>query len=245
MDDLYDALKGMSLEKSPGEDGLTVEFYRLFWNDIKQLVYNSVQFSFNSGRMSLSQCWGIVKLLPKPGRNAQIVSNWRPITLLNVDYKLVTKCLSLRLSLVLPDLISHDQRGFVKGCYIGNNIMDLYACIKEAQMYPNEASAAILLHIEKAFDSVSLTFLHDVLEAFDFPDYFRSWIQILYLNKEIRIVNNGHASEVIKPTNGVAQGCGLSPMLYILVMEILSLSIKNNESIKGICVDNFEKNCLY
>ena len=63
----------------------------------------------------------------------------------------------------------------------------------------------------------------------------------MYTDKEIRMLNNGHTSDVIRPTNGVAQGCGLSPMLYVLVMEILSLSIRNNADISGISVGSFEK----
>ena len=148
LDELYNSLKSMSSDKSPGEDGLTVEFYRTFWPSIRLLVFGSVRYAFTLGRMSISQRRGIVRLIPKPGRDAQIVSNWRPITLLNVDYKLVTKSLCTRLSLMLPNLINHDQRGFMKGRYIGDNIMDLYACIKEAQLLKDQASALILLDIE-------------------------------------------------------------------------------------------------
>ena len=111
MDELFESLKSMSSDKSPGEDGLTVEFYRTFWADIKYLVFHSVTYGFELGRMSSSQRRGIVRLIPKAGRDVLSISNWRPITLLNVDYKLVTKSLCTRLSLVLPDLIHHDQRG--------------------------------------------------------------------------------------------------------------------------------------
>ena len=79
------------------------------------------------------------------------------------------------------------------------------------------------------------------LETYGFPSYFMDWIQVLYRDKELGIVNNGHVSYVVYPTNGVVQGCGLSPMLYILVMEILALSIRNNESIRGISLPSFEK----
>ena len=94
------------------------------------------------------------------------------------DTPTITKALSSRLSAILPYLIGQDQRGFVKGRYIGNNIMDLYACIKQAQESDGEAYAAILLDIEKAFDSVSLDFLQDVLQVYEFPDYFQDWIRI-------------------------------------------------------------------
>ena len=90
-EELYDSLKAMSVQKSLGEDGLTVEFYRAFWSEVKNLVHNSVQHAFRVGRLSVSQRRGVLRLLPKSHKDLLLVSNWRPITLLNVDYKLITK----------------------------------------------------------------------------------------------------------------------------------------------------------
>ena len=72
---------------------------------------------------------GVLRLVPKKNKDLLDVAHWRPITLLNVDYKLLTKSLQLRLASILPNLVHRDQKGFVKGRYIGDNIMDLYSLV--------------------------------------------------------------------------------------------------------------------
>ena len=113
--ELSNSLDKMKVDKSPGMDGLTVSFCRVFWPVVGKLVLASLQYGFQQGHLSPSQCRGIIRLLPKKDRDPHFVKNWRPITLLNVDYKLLTKSLASRLALVLPTLLGSDQRGFVKG----------------------------------------------------------------------------------------------------------------------------------
>ena len=160
------------------------------------------------------------------------VGNWRPITLLNVDYKILTKTLVLRLSQVLPDIIHSDQKGFVKKRYSGENVLDVYAMIQQAYDN-NEEHVLLMLDIQKAFDSVSLHYLEEVMHAFNLLDSLIRWVRILYSGKEIRITNNGHSSDPIHPLNGTAQGCSLSPLLFVLVMESLALNIRSNAQIEG------------
>ena len=242
--ELHAALSAMKVDKSPGDDGLTVEFYRAFWPQIHKLVLRSLQSAFQSGTLSPSQRWGMVRLLPKHGKDLLQVRNWRPITILNVDYKLLSKSLALRLKDILPDLVHSDQRGFVKNRYLGDNILDVYSLIAQAEQNNDEASL-VLLDVEKAFDPVSWSFLREVLDHFSFPDSFARWVEILYNGKELRVINQGHVSSKISPTRSLAQGCGLSPLLFVLVMETLALSIRQNAAIQGIhCQDIHKKLAL-
>ena len=238
--ELHQALSRMQSNKSPGMDGFTVEFYKEFWDVLGILLHRAALYSFEQGILTPSQRKGLVCLLPKPGRNPLELKNWRPITLLCVDYKVITKALASRLSGVLDDVLHHDQRGFIRGRYIGDNVMEIYSLVANAQV-EDEEGMLILLDIEKAFDSVSWGFLHKVMETFGFPASFRKWIQIIYQDKEIRILNNGHASESIFPTNGVAQGCGISPLLFILTIEALACSIRQNADIVGYSVGGIHK----
>ena len=185
-------------------------------------------YSFEQGFLSPSQRRGVVRLIPKKDKNLFEVRNWRPITLLNVDYKILSKSLALRLATILPDLIGSDQRGFVRDRYIGDNVYELYSIISQAE---SEKKPGILLQldIEKAFDSVSWTYLVEVLNNFNFPSYFIDSVKALYLHKEIRIINHGRVSNPIYPTNGLAQGDGLSPLLFVLVIETLALTLHNND----------------
>ena len=93
-EDLEFALKAMKTSKSPGADGLTVSFYRKYWLIIGDLVFDSITYAQEIGSFSTHQQLGILKLLPKVHKDPRYIKNLRPITLLNVDYKLFTKVLA-------------------------------------------------------------------------------------------------------------------------------------------------------
>ena len=103
------ALKQMSKGKSPGSDGLTTDFYKAFWHLIGPLVIDSLNFAFLTGSLSPEQRRAIITLIPKPNKDRSFLKNWRPIHLLNIDYKIAAKALANRLKQVLPTLISHSQ----------------------------------------------------------------------------------------------------------------------------------------
>ena len=129
-DELHGALKSLKYGKTPGSDGLTVEFYKLFWQEIRIPVFNSIVYAFESGKMSTEQRRGIISLIPKKTSDRLQLKNWRPITLLNTDYKILTKTLALRLQKSISDLIFTDQTGYIKrryivlGCEIYNHLME-------------------------------------------------------------------------------------------------------------------------
>ena len=116
------ALKYSFANKTPGTDGLPVEFLKFFWPELQSSIVDSFNYAFQSGSLSISQRRGIISLIPKKNKDRTIVENLRPISLLNVDYKILTKVLAKRLEKVLPKLINPDQTGYVKGRYIGENI---------------------------------------------------------------------------------------------------------------------------
>ena len=85
------ALNQLHTNKSPGMDGFTVEFYKAFWNDIKNCLFDSIAFSFNICKLTDSQYQGVITLIPKPDKDHLLACNYRPITLLNCDYKIISK----------------------------------------------------------------------------------------------------------------------------------------------------------
>ena len=115
-------LRTFSSGKSPGDDGFTWEFYKCFFDLLGQDLVNSFNASYRAGEMSLSQRRGVITLIPKEDSDLSILANWRPITLLNLDYKIASKVIAKRMEKVLSLLINPDQTGFIKGRFIGQNI---------------------------------------------------------------------------------------------------------------------------
>ena len=112
----------MEPEKTPGSDGIPAEFYKVFWNDISEHLVTSINHGYQKEQFSVTQRPGIIKLIPKKDAEPSLIKNWRPITLLNCDYKIAAKALANRLKKVLPKLVNSDQTGFMKGRFIGENI---------------------------------------------------------------------------------------------------------------------------
>ena len=120
--EVLNVLKNMKNGKSPGTDGYTAEFYKFFWKDIGNFVLESLNESFTTGELSITQKQGLITLLPKGNKPRELIKNWRPITLLNVDYKLLSGVLVPRIKEVLPSIIQSKQKGVLKNRYIGENI---------------------------------------------------------------------------------------------------------------------------
>ena len=153
----------MKNEKSPGLDGFTVEFFEYFWTDLKFFILRSINYGYHTGSVSLTQKQGVIICLPKPNKSRHYLKNWRPISLLNVVYKLASSVISNRLKTVLDKLINQDQKGFIAGRFIGENVRLIYDVLFETK---NQDIPGMILSIdfEKAFDTVSWKFMKKVLE---------------------------------------------------------------------------------
>ena len=220
----------MQNNKSPGSDGLTTEFYRAFWDVISTYVVNIFNYAFNTGNLSISQRQGIISLIPKDKKDTQYLKNWRPVTLLNVDYKIATKTIALRIEKVLPHLINPTQTGYVKGRFIGESIR-LILDIMEYTKHKDITGVAVFLDFEKAFDSVEWNFIQKCLEVTNFGPHLRQWVYVSYHNISSCVLNNGHASEPFLLERGVRQGCPLSGMLFVVATEVLEQKIRRSKNL--------------
>ena len=175
---------------------------------------------------------GVITLLPKDEASLLDLKNWRPITLLNVDYKIAAKAIATRMESTLPFLIHTDQTGLIKGRYIGENIRLICDLLEQTK---TDKSSEILLSIDfcKAFDSMEWPIMHKALETYNFGESLRTWIRIFYKNIESTVLNNGYASKWIRPSRGVRQGCPLSPFLFVLTAKLLSNKIHQSDTVKG------------
>ncbi|MCP3888847.1 MAG: hypothetical protein GY702_08215 [Desulfobulbaceae bacterium] len=237
-DGLKEALDTFKKNKTPGNDGITVEFYQFFGEDLRMYFFDSCKETFDIGELTTSQKQAIIKLLEKKGKDRTYIKNWRPISLLNVDYKIISKALAIKLKKVLPSIISVNQSGYVEDRFIGDSvctISDIMYYTKEQQI----PGILLCIDFEKAFDSVSWDYLFATLDAFNFGNYFKKWIKILYTGISSCVMNNGRTSQYFDIERGVRQGDPLSAYLFILVTETLTAAINEEKNIKGFKM--FEK----
>lgn len=234
VDEACSALKGMAKGKAPGTDGFPAEFYLTFWDVLGADLVDVFNASFDSGKLPLSQRKALISLIFKKG-DRLLHKNWRPISLLNVDYKLCSRILAGRLLKVIHHVVAPDQTCGVPGRFIGENVAFLRDVVTFANEF-NVPAAILSLDQEKAFDRVDWSFLFLLLSRMGFGPSFISWVKLLYTDVYSAIFINGYTSRSFKPSRGVRQGCPLSPLLYVLTMEVLAVNIRANPVIKGLCL---------
>ena len=162
--EILQVIKNLPKNKSPGEDGLPSEFYKVFWLDIKHYLMESFNYSFINEELSITQRRGIITLIPKKSDPLKL-KNWRPISLLNQDYKIIAKLIADRIKISLTYLIDEDQNGFIKGRYIGQNITSILDLINFTD--ENDIPALLLsIDYEKAFDKLEWKFINKTLQFF-------------------------------------------------------------------------------
>jgi len=231
--EIWVALQESENNKSPGTDGLSVDFYKVFWKKIKHLLLRSYNEAFNEGTLSITQRQGLLSLLPKKGKDPLNLNNWRPISILNHDQKVLTKALANRVKPCLDKCITSEQTGFVSERYIGENVLNLIS-ISDHLLNSKQTGRALLLDFEKAFDSVEWHIIDAALKYHGFGPKFRKWVKCIQNNPVSCVVNAGHISSFFQISRGVRQGCPLSPYLFILTIEVLANKIRNSAQIKGI-----------
>lgn len=215
--DFYWALKNTTPGKAPGPDGLPFAYYQSnlpLWCQLLEVTYAA---QLQRGRMSKFQRRGNISLLYKSG-DRKLPSNYRPITLLNVDAKLGPKIMSFRLGQVLPSLLHSDQYGFVPGRDTRHAHLRFQAL---QQLYTSEKTpaGAVLLDFAKAFDSVVWDALDMVLSHYGFGAVFRRWIRVLFPGTLVSLMFNGSPLQPFELGAGVRQGDPLSPALFVLFIE--------------------------
>jgi hypothetical protein len=180
---------------------------------------------------------GDISMLYKKG-DREDTRNYRPITLLNTDYKIFTRILAKRMLRAVHEFVSETQKGFVPGVFIA----EATQMLRIIEAYINEdpetrEGAFLFLDMEKAFDRVSYEFINKGLESAGFGRHFRKWVGMMYNTDNAprrRMYINGYFSEWFHIKSGVAQGCPLSPLLFLLVAEAMKISLDMEKNFKGI-----------
>ena len=202
-------------------------------------MVDSLNYSYDYGELSNSQKEAIITLIEKKDKDKRDLSNWRPISLINVDVKIGSKAIAKRLEKVLPNIIHYNQCAYVKGRTIFDAVRSIEDFMEFSQRY-NLEGRMICIDFKKAFDTVSRDFLFRTLTSFGFGPSFLQWTHTFYNNISSCVINNGFSTQPFAVERGVRQGDPLSAYLFIIVLEILCIRVRSSKDIRGIKVDKEE-----
>ena len=238
-EECFTALKEFKGNKTPGTDGLSAEFYKYFWPELGADMTASFNYAFQTGSLSISQKRGIISLIPKKNKDKTLLENLRPISLLNSDYKILTKSIAKRLETVLPKIINPDQTGYIKGRFIGENVRLIQDIMFHTKL-EEKPGIALFLDFRKAFDTIEWNYIKTALQMFNFGPDVRNWFDVIYHQASSCVLHNGHASDFFHLERGVRQGCPLSGLLFVIGIELLARALKRDPTIQGITVGQKE-----
>jgi hypothetical protein len=222
-EEISQAVHQMAPCKAPGPDGFTADFYQKHWATIGSEVCNLVLSILNSGHMNEDFNSTYIALIPKI-KNPTSVTEFRPISLCNVLYKIVSRVLANRLKCVLPDIIAPTQSAFIPGRLISDNILAAYETLHtmQSRMWSKERYMAVKLDMSKAYDRMEWRFLEKVMKRMGFVDRWIGLIMMCVKSANYAILINGSPMGRIQPTRGIRQGDPISPYLFLICAKALS-----------------------
>jgi hypothetical protein len=235
--EISEVLFSIGATKAPGPDGFTGFFFQTYWSTVKEVVLNCVWNFFRGHHLLREQNHTFIALNPKR-LGPFMVNHFRPISLCNLVYKLISKILANRLKGILHMFISPQQSAFVPSRTIQDSSIlaqELLRTLKSKQS--RGGLMAVKVDMEKVFDRMEWDFLLSILGKLGFHPTWISWIHICISTTSFSILINGSPFGMFSPSRGLRQGDHLSPFLFILSTEVLSRLIHHQESIgllKGI-----------
>ena len=244
-EDVALAIRELKINKRPGPDGFSANYLKTFTELLSPRLAEAFNNLLEQKTFRPETLLATVCMIPKPHSDDTLCSNYRPISMLNIDIKLLGKILATRLNNFIGTLINRDQVGFMPSRQAGDNIRRacLLANIAKKRGIP---ACFLSLDIKQAFDSVSWAYLKYTLQKWGFGPNFTNWIMELYNNPKAYVKYAGYKSDTFDIRRGTRQGCPLSPLLFALLIEPLAQKIRSDPTILGIELGGHKhKLCLF
>lgn len=185
-------------------------------------------------------CEALVVLIPKPNKDPFYCESYRLISLINTNFKIISKILASCLNSVITTLINPDQTGFITGQSTHINIHRLFTILQSPNVL-DILRVVVTVDTHKALNSVEWPYLLDILDKFGFGPNFLNWIRILYDQPLARIHINGNIYRPFTIHRGTRQGCPLSPLLFALAIKPLVQLLRSSPDVQGMWIGSLEE----
>lgn len=222
--EITNVLRKLNQNKSPGPDGFSSAFFKAAWPILGEEVLLAISHFFVSGFLPTSTNATILTLVPKkPG--ATYIADYRPISCCNTTYKTISRLLVKRMKPILRRLILPNQTAFVEGRLLMENTQLAAEVVQGYHRKGGEKRISIKVDIAKAFDTVQWEFLFACLRSYHVPELYIRWLEACVCTPSFSIAFNGSTYGYFKGKRGLRQGDPLSPYLFVLVMNCLSIAL--------------------
>lgn len=231
-------IKNLKSHSAPGPDGFSTPYYKSFSTLLAPYMARFFNALRKGDPLDTSLNTAYITVLPKPDKDTSSVSNYRPISLINNDLKILTKILADRLASFISININKDQVGFIPGRQGPDQIrraIDIVSLINSNWDGGSSRQGCLLsLDLQKVFDTVQWPYIFNLLQKWGFGDSFLNVIHALYSTPSAQVRLQGFYSNSFPISRGTRQGCPLSPLIFAIAIESLAIAIRNNPNIQGI-----------